>query len=99
MDEPEVGEMQSNSPNPNLRLSRQTLVLREDDSDNDVNSPRCQMGVQRGQTWKKIEEFSNIRTLNELVQRQIQEAKLQFHSGSMLITAISSYSLLSEKIL
>ena len=55
--------------------------MHEDRTDNEANSPHFQMGVQYNQTRRRIEEFSDIPTLDELVQWRIEEAKLQLCSG------------------
>ena len=70
-----------------MRRPISTSPLYEDNFDNEADSLRYQTGVQRGQIRRKIEELPDIRTLDELVQRRIQEAKLQFCSG--LILAVS----------
>jgi len=48
-------------PIMNLRRPRLTSLLREDDSDNEADSPRFRTRVQHDQTWRKIEKFPNIR--------------------------------------
>jgi len=73
--------------------------LREDYSDSKADFSHFQMGVQHDQTRRKIEKFSNIRTLDKLVQRWTQEVKLQFHNGPTLTATKVSDSPLSEKIL
>jgi len=69
-------ETQVDEPITNLRRLRPTSLLRTDGSDNEAESPCFQMGVHYDQTRRKIEEFLDIKRLNMLVQRQIQEAKL-----------------------
>jgi len=70
----------------NLRRLEPTSLLCEDDADIEADSSFLD-GVQRDQPRKKIEEFPDIRTLNELVQKWIQEAKLQFCSGLIVEAA------------
>ena len=50
-------------------------LLCEDGSNNEDDSPCFQTGVQHDQTQRKIEEFSDIITLDELVQRQDPEGE------------------------
>ena len=80
MNEPRVGETQIDGPITNLRRSIPMSLLREDNSNNEVDSPHYQTRVQCGQIQRKIEEFPDIRTLDILVQTRIQEAELQFRS-------------------
>ena len=70
-----------------MRRLKPTSLLHEDDSDSEADSPRYQTGVQLKETRRKIEESLDIRTLNELVQRQIHETKLQFYRGPILTAA------------
>ena len=55
MDEPGVGETQSDRPIMNTRQRRLASPLYENSSDDEANSPRYQVGVQRDQTHRKIE--------------------------------------------
>jgi len=98
-DEPGKQETQVNGPITNLRQPRPTFLLHEDDPDNEADSPRFQTGVQHNQTRRKNEKFYDIKALDELVQRRIQEVKLQFRRGPTQATAKVSDSPLSEKIL
>ena len=70
-DEPGRQETQVDGHITNLRRSRPTSLLLEDNSDNEADSLRFQTVVQHNQTRRKIEEFPDIRTLDELVQKQI----------------------------
>lgn len=69
-DEPERQGMQVDGPITNLRWLRPTSPLHEGGFDNEADSPRFRMEVQHDQTRRKI-KFTDIRTLDELVQRQI----------------------------
>jgi len=57
------------------------------------------MKVQHDQILRRIKEFPDIRILDELVQRRIEEVKLQLYSGPKQAAARVSNSLLSEAIL
>ena len=83
----------------NLRRPRPTSPLYKDNSDKEADSPHYQTGVQRGQTRQKIKELLDIRTINELVQRRIQEVKLQSRSGMTLTVSKDSDFPISKKIL
>ena len=85
-------------PITNLRWFRPTSLLHEDYSDNEVDSPHFQGGVQHDQT-RMVEEFLYTRAFNELVQRRIEETKLQLCNRPNQVTAKVSDSLLSEEIL
>jgi len=63
-----------------MRQSRLTSSLHEDRCDNEADSFRSWAGVQHDQTRRRIEEFPYIQTLDELVQRRIEETKMQLHS-------------------
>ena len=82
----------------NLRQSRSTS-LHEDRSDNEIDSPHFRMGAQHSQTRRRIKEFPDIRALDELVQRRIQEAKMQLRSRLKQAAAKVSDSLLFKEIL
>ena len=69
-------ETQDDGPITNLRRPKLTPFLREDSSDNEADLPHYQTRVQCDQIRIKIKEFPDIKTLDELVQRRIQEAKL-----------------------
>ena len=58
------------------KAAQTTSPMYEENSDNEAGSSRYQIGVQRGQTRRKIEELPDIIILDELVRRRIQEAKL-----------------------
>ena len=83
----ELDRWKGDGPITNMRRLKPTSLLHEDDSDCEADSPRYQTGVQLRKTRRKIEKSLNIRTLNELVQRQIHETKLQFYRGPILTAA------------
>jgi len=91
-DEPIRGRARRRAHHSEATLTNVSLY--EDSSDNEVASLPNRVSTRS--TQRKIEELPDIRTLDELVQRRIQEAKLQFLSGPTLAIAKVS-DLLSTK--
>jgi len=98
VDEPGVGEMKSDGPITNLRRPRTTSPMSKI-TPTTKQTRLVMKRVQRGRTRRKVEELSDIRTLDERVQRRLQEVKLQLCSGSILSAAKFSDSSLFEEIL
>jgi len=92
-DEPGARDTRVDGPISNLRRSKLISPMHEDGSDNKADSPCFQTKTQHDQIRRRTEEFPDIRILDELVQRQIEEAKLQLRSGSKQDTAKVSISL------
>ena len=90
--------MQVDGPITNLRLLIPTSLLCEDGSDIEADSLCFWIEVQHKQTRRKIKKFPDIRALDELVQRQIQEVKLQFRSR-LIQAAAKVFDSLSIEIL